>query len=344
MATKRALLIGCNYTNTPNQLQGCINDCIQWHGLLQDVYGFDEKDIVFLRDDKADVLPTKQRIITELNNLINSNSSYISIYYSGHGTSIKDTNNDENDGLDECIVPCDFKTSGIINDDDLNKIISVTKSAGIAVFDCCRSGTILDLSNEGIINTKPSNIDVNTINGLICLAGCKDDQQSAEVYNLTNMLPQGALTITLINALRRSKYYPKLSELLNTIKNNLTFGGLTQQPILTSTYPVYNDSLFPLIPTYISSLNSSTQLTSQITQLTNQNKTLLSQITQLTTQNKALSSQITQLTSQNNLLKSQVASLNSTLTTQNNNFKISFTNLNNTITNLNNQLAKYTKK
>ena len=83
MSTKKALLIGCNYINSSVQLQGCINDAIQWWGLLQDVYGFNESDIVFLRDDKSDYKPTRQRIISELTSLINQNPTYFCVIYSG---------------------------------------------------------------------------------------------------------------------------------------------------------------------------------------------------------------------------------------------------------------------
>jgi chaperonin cofactor prefoldin len=360
MSTKKALIISCNYINTPNQLQGCINDGIQWHGLLQDAYGFDENDILFLRDDKLNFRPTKQRILTELTNLINYNPTYLCIIYSGHGTSFNDINKDEKDGMDECIVPSDYQTSGIILDDDLNKILSASKSSGIAIFDCCRSGTVLDLENEGIINTnKPDTLVINTQNKIICLSGCKDDQTAAEVYNLMNMVPQGALTITLINALRKLKYYPKMSELLNYIKNDLNFGGLTQQPVLTSTYPVYNDTLFPLIPMFINSnlsglttqnndlktqistlTTQNNDLKTQVTTLTNQTNNLKTQITTFTTQINDLNGQISTLTSQNNDLKMQI----STLTSQNIGSKNRIAILTNTISNLNGQIALFKRK
>ena len=81
MPSKKAILIGCNYKGTSFELKGCINDTIQWFNILQDVYGFNESDIVFLRDDKSDFKPTYQRIISELTNLVNQNADFIFLVY-----------------------------------------------------------------------------------------------------------------------------------------------------------------------------------------------------------------------------------------------------------------------
>jgi hypothetical protein len=337
-ALKKALLIGCNYKNTTFELAGCINDCIQWNNILQDVYGFDESDIVFLRDDKADFKPTRQRIITELTNLVSAGPAYFCIVYSGHGTSIPDMNSDESDKLDECIVPCDVQTAGIITDDVINGIIKNSKSTGLAIFDCCRSGTVLDLPYTGINGTTVTG--QVTQNRIICLSGCKDNQESAEVYNLQNMLPQGALTITVLNYLRKSKYYPKMSDLLKNISEDLQGGGLTQQPILSSSLPIYVDTLFPLVPVAVTALGASAALSSQNAALSSQNAALSSQVADLTAklteanrkngqiaaqivslanENRNLSTQVASLTTQNRTLTSQVAPLNTqirTLTSQ----------------------------
>jgi chaperonin cofactor prefoldin len=341
MTTKKALLIGCNYKGTSFELKGCINDTIQWFNILQDVYGFNESDIVFLRDDKADFKPTYKRIITELTNLVNQNADCIFIVYSGHGTSIPDMNSEEDDKLDECILPCDCQTSGVISDDILNNIFKNSKSSGLAIFDCCRSGTILDLPNMNILNTKAPETNIQQ-NNLICISGCKDSQTSAEIFNLNNMLQQGALTTLILYYLRKMKYYPTLSTLLDTINNDLKNSGLDQISIITSKNPIYNDTLFPLQPVFI---NSSELLNTQIATLTTQNKTLNTQVTSLTTQNRnlntqnnSLNTQIATLTTQNKTLNTQIA----TLTTQNRNLNTQITTLTTQNRNLNTQIATLT--
>jgi hypothetical protein len=332
IASKKALLIACNYRNTAFELAGCINDAIQWCNILQDVYGFDESDIVFLRDDKADFKPTRQRIISELTKLVSLNPANLFIFYSGHGTATPDMNGDEADKMDECLVPCDVQSAGVIKDDELNNILKGCKSTGLAIFDCCRSGTVLDLPNVGILNTNtPTNGGLN--GKLICISGCRDNEEAAEVYNLTNMLPQGALTITLLNALRKAKYYPKISELLNNITLDLKNGGLTQMPIVSSNGLLYNDTVFPLEPFYISYAAGAAEKQSaemakqsaemakqsaeaakkiadadkQVTNLTRQNTNLSSQLMTFVSQNKALSAQVATLTAQNRALSAQLA-------------------------------------
>jgi len=52
------------------------------------------------------------------------------------------------DGFDETLIPLDFKRTGQIRDDDLFKILVVPMKAGVTLtclFDCCHSGTVLDL-------------------------------------------------------------------------------------------------------------------------------------------------------------------------------------------------------
>jgi cell division protein FtsB len=351
-SSKKALLIGCNYRNTAFELSGCINDCIQWYNILQDAYGFNESDIVFLRDDKADFKPTRQRIITELTNLVAAAPAYFCLVYSGHGTSTPDMNSDESDKMDECIVPCDVQTAGIISDDVINGIIKNSKSTGLAIFDCCRSGTVLDLPYTGISALIVSGQIAQ--NNIICLSGCRDNQESMEVYNLNNMLPQGALTITVLNYLRKSKYYPKMSELLKNISEDIQGGGLTQQPILSSLMPLYNDTLFPLVPTYVAAAEALMEalmepLSSQVKALNAQNAALSSQVgalngqvtdltgklTEATRKNNQIAGQLVTMAGENRNLSSQVA----TLTTQNRTLTAQVAPLNTQIKTLTNQMA-----
>ena len=52
------------------------------------------------------------------------------------------------DGYDETLIPVDFETAGEIRDDDLYKCLVAPMKKGVTVtcvFDCCHSGTVLDL-------------------------------------------------------------------------------------------------------------------------------------------------------------------------------------------------------
>ena len=58
------------------------------------------------------------------------------IQYAGHGTNIRDDNNDENDGRDECLVPLDYRGNNYIRDDYL---ASIFKNVHTTVIGDCHS-------------------------------------------------------------------------------------------------------------------------------------------------------------------------------------------------------------
>ena len=134
---KIALLIGINYIGTESQLYGCQNDVIKMKDVLINNYGYKEENITMLIDKPEYIQPTASNIITQLNSIYISSSkekiNEIYIHYSGHGTNIIDKSMDETDGKDECIVPVDYNTSGIITDDLIYLFLSKIKelNAGI---------------------------------------------------------------------------------------------------------------------------------------------------------------------------------------------------------------------
>jgi hypothetical protein len=61
------------------------------------------------------------------------------LYFSGHGTQMRDLNGDEDDGCDEAIVPYDTK---LISDDDLDRLLQqIPASEVMVILDSCFSGT-----------------------------------------------------------------------------------------------------------------------------------------------------------------------------------------------------------
>lgn len=66
------------------------------------------------------------------------------VYFSGHGSSVKDISGDEVDGRDEALV---FKDASIL-DDDLRHLIKTQIKNLILLIDCCHSGSVFDLSDE----------------------------------------------------------------------------------------------------------------------------------------------------------------------------------------------------
>jgi len=246
-----ALLIGLNYTGTNNNLKGCINDCILIQKMLIDQYGFKLSDIVFMRDDiyknNHALYPSKKNIITQLTNQItkaNKNKSNVYLHFSGHGSNIRDTNGDESDGFDEFIVPRDYFTNrNIISDDELNKIVQNLNdnSQMLAIFDCCMSGTLLDLafnySLEGpntFVTTQENRKNIlATKKNILCLSGCRDNEYSLDIQ--VGGIANGALTLGIFNVLKKYNWTIDLKNLVinlyRYLKNNKYD---SQRPLLSS--------------------------------------------------------------------------------------------------------------
>jgi uncharacterized small protein (DUF1192 family) len=258
--SKRALLIGCNYSGA-NALYGCINDVIQMKGLLIDVYGFDPASIVTLRDDDPSNMPKKERIVRELQALVTANPANLFLMYSGHGSQVGDTNRDESDGRDEVIVPSDLQ---VIKDDELNALLAPYKGTGIALFDCCHSGTILDFRFNGVNATNTA----TTAGGLICFGGCQDNDLAAETFSDVAGLPQGAATTALISVLRRLKYFPPVDALWAAVKVELRGNGFSQVPQLSSAVEVTKTTPFPFSNPMADKDSQIAALTAQVARLT----------------------------------------------------------------------------
>jgi len=249
--SKKALLIGINYLSDPSaRLNGCINDINNISEVLIDAYGYALADITKLRDDmpSPSQKPTRVNILNQLRAIIanSANCSELWIHYSGHGSQIRDTNGDESDGLDEVIVPVDFRTSGMISDDELFAIIQNTKCKTMLVFDSCHSGTICDLQwqfdwqNGKILKTLNSNKKIANPN-VVCFSGCRDSQTSADAYNNDTKMGVGAFTDTLIACLRMNDHNIDVLKLHMEICRVISVVGFTQTPNLSSS---------SVVPTY----------------------------------------------------------------------------------------------
>ncbi|KAH7515056.1 hypothetical protein FEM48_Zijuj11G0155500 [Ziziphus jujuba var. spinosa] len=151
---KKALLIGCNYPGTKIELKGCINDILQMKKLLVGRYGFSDDDITVLIDtDHSSTQPTGKNIYNALTHLVQSAKpdDVLFIHYSGHGSRFPlVTDEDDEMGYDECIVPCDmnfiFGMSFFLSFyDDIRDIVhQVPEGCHITIIsDSCHSGISL---------------------------------------------------------------------------------------------------------------------------------------------------------------------------------------------------------
>jgi hypothetical protein len=109
------------------------------------------------------------------------------IHYSGHGSYENATDKNETDGRDECIIASD----DIILDNLLRIGLEAfgSNSTILFIFDCCFSGTILDLKyNYTVVNgresgqliTEPTDGQKPLRANIFCLSSSQDDTTSIE--------------------------------------------------------------------------------------------------------------------------------------------------------------------
>ena len=229
-----ALLIGINYFGTDNELYGCVNDTNSIKSLISS-YNFQKISILTDNNEKK---PTRNNILEEFKNLlINSQSGDVLLFfYSGHGSYILDKNNNEKTGKDQLIVPCDLNE---ILDDELKNIIQLNLKKDvtlIALFDCCHSGSILDLKYQymdSLENNKfTENINETETNGnVIMISGCSDIQTSADAT--INNKNQGAMTWAFLEAFK-SEQNITWRNLLIKMRSLLKQSKFSQLPQLTT--------------------------------------------------------------------------------------------------------------
>jgi hypothetical protein len=233
-STKKALLVGINYINSINELNGCINDI---ENVAKSLVGF--KSIVKLTDNTA-TKPTRNNILNEFKKMLMNSvaGDCLLFHFSGHGSQTVDKNGEETDMLDECLYTIDDK---YIKDDELNLLIRAYLKKNVTLFaimDCCHSGTILDLKYQYLDYTEnPKNVDV--AGNVIMISGSRDDQFSSDAY--INSTYQGAMTWAFLNNLK-----PQITwrQLVTNMHASLTESEYTQIPKLSSGKFVDIDSKF----------------------------------------------------------------------------------------------------
>jgi caspase domain-containing protein/subtilase family protein len=150
--SKRALLIGIDRYQSPEirPLQGAVNDIMLMRTILIGKFDVPDDHIMLLTNEQA----THQGIVDAIrNHLGKAKPGDVAIlYFSGHGSQIKDDSDDEIDGLDETLVTYDDRTEGHygITDDEINGLMAElskkTKNITL-IFDSCHSGAAARAGN-----------------------------------------------------------------------------------------------------------------------------------------------------------------------------------------------------
>ena len=245
--SKKALLIGNNYTGTKVALKGCINDVNNISSVLRNNCGFTAANITLVTEATKAVMESSiQRLVSG-----SRPGDVLFFYYAGHGTTLKDTDGDETDGKDEVLVPLDYAKSGFLTDDWLYTNLASKVRGGATLWgftDCCHSGTICDLTYNWIpkctVKTGKPRTPYNTSNwtdvftmstdrrppvvgNITFFAGCLDSQVAYETSG------QGAFTKCLVDFLKQKPRFVnntvRLSDILKYINCNLQIIGFAKQ-------------------------------------------------------------------------------------------------------------------
>jgi len=136
---KNALCIGINdYPGTGSDLAGCINDANDWKAALEQ-RGFRVQSLL---NEQA----TKQAMQQAIKRLVQSAQpgDLLVITYSGHGSWIPDTDQDEPDARDEVLCPYDIAQKRPLTDDELYDIFAERKRGVriVMISDSCHSGSV----------------------------------------------------------------------------------------------------------------------------------------------------------------------------------------------------------
>ena len=238
--TKFAIIIGINYINSDNPLNGCINDAENVRDYLIQRCNYSSENIRLLTDNPENELqPTGKNIFSAIKDMIdkanNENCNELWFSYSGHGSFTKDINGDEKDKRDEYILPSDAYTKGYISDDLLYKyfIKKLPVECDITLLiDCCYSGSMFDLPyiyRNDKLELNTNRVDTMLPN-IVKISGSTDLQTSADLYIKE---ANGLLTFTFLKILNDSNYNISYINLINNMQQYIADNGHEQKPMLS---------------------------------------------------------------------------------------------------------------
>jgi hypothetical protein len=175
-------------------------------------------------------------------------------HYSGHGSWTYDKNGDETDKRDESICPVDYAKAGCILDDELHSLMvaPIADNENVlltCLFDCCHSGTALDLRYDHEVEcptpelrtykTLQNKANASTKCKVILWSGCLDNQTSADAY--IERKSQGAMTwgfLTVIRQFQASRPNLSYKKVLSNIQDLLLKNKYEQIPHLSTSTPI----------------------------------------------------------------------------------------------------------
>jgi metacaspase-1 len=243
---KLALCMGLNYVGTDGELSGCINDVTNEVQMLVQHLGFQPANITVLTDDTA-VKPTLRNMtaaLIKMAELTHELETVEELYiaYSGHGTWQTDDGTDELDRRDECLVPLDYESAGMLSDDVLNNVFALfhPRVRVTVKIDACHSGTMLDLRYRYVSGKKnvTENPKCRVLADITMISGCQDRQTSADAYDVNEAKKySGAMTSAMLHTIAEHGFVLNYWQLIKGMRKFLSAKNFKQVPQLTCTRP-----------------------------------------------------------------------------------------------------------
>lgn len=260
--TKRALLVGINDYNAPIRdgraklgssgrvipdLQACTNDVVAMRAALTAHWGFKVVD----RDVLVDQQASRKAIMDALDRLATESGpgDVVFFYYSGHGSRIENPDSDEQDKMDETLVPADA-VLGVndIRDKELavkfNAILAAITSSGnlTVILDSCHSGSGTRDPELGSWNKQASPGKwVGPIpkgpaaapweNGALVISAARDDEEALE--DRRRQPYRGAFSGALMDVMNEKQTSLTAQELVELTRARMKVNRkFTQEPTL----------------------------------------------------------------------------------------------------------------
>lgn len=263
---RTAFLVGINYVNTDNELNGCYNDVVNVSQYLRTVLGYVAPGAIsILTDGNRNVAgtasalpPTRQNILAGMTALVDGMvaGDEAVFHFSGHGSLVRDTNGDEATGFDSCLCPIDYDApsasgGGVVTDDEIRALLvnRVPRGARLyIILDCCHNGSGCDIRYKYedfsiLVRERPTPLwrtqqrafvnpkYTDTAGEVFMISGSRDEQTSADAY--INNAYAGALTYAVFAILRANHAAIRTyswSALLRDVRHFMRVNKYTQIP------------------------------------------------------------------------------------------------------------------
>ncbi len=270
--TQRALIIGINtyeapanyHTNKRNvrnveNLNGCVNDAKSMFEKLHKSFGFNAENI----DTLYNTVATRNAILSSLKKMYdNSKEGDIAVlYYSGHGSHVKNSLTSKVEKQDQTIVPADTYVDTVhdIRGPELNKYFNlfVDKKVKLTViFDCCESGSLARGPNSE--KAKPRFLESENWDALdssnypapeyrpggYCLIMYASRSFETAVEDLFDSVYHGAFTYSLLKAINGQSINASANSIFQSARSILKNMPKPQEPLIAADTARLNETLF----------------------------------------------------------------------------------------------------